>query len=150
MASADALLTAMAASLPMWLPEFARRSKKNADKITTGIEKYSGVTPSATATARAPKDTWLSPSPIMEYRFKTSDTPSSAAHRLTSTPAISARCIKGQENISTSSITAPPSGTGGPPATGDNPQPSRKTSSFFRCAAPSGRFPARSAGRGLP
>ena len=49
----------------------------------------------ATAMARAPKETWLRPSPIMEYRFSTRGTPSSAAQRLTSVPAIRARCIKG-------------------------------------------------------
>ena len=46
--------------------EGLHRSRKNAAKITTGIEKYSGVNPSATAMASAPKDTWLNPSPIME------------------------------------------------------------------------------------
>ena len=66
-----------------------------AAKMTTGMEKYNGVTPSATAMASAPKETWLRPSPIMEYRFRTSGTPNRAAHRLTSTPAIKALCIKG-------------------------------------------------------
>ena len=64
-ASAEALTAAMAASLFQW-GLLAIRSRKNAAKITTGIEKYSGVNPSATAMASAPKDTWLNPSPIME------------------------------------------------------------------------------------
>ena len=59
------------------------------------MEKYSGVNPRATAMARAPKDTWERPSPIMEYRFRTRDTPSRAAQRLTRVPAIRARCMKG-------------------------------------------------------
>ena len=64
-ARAEALMTAMAASLFQrgWL---AIRSRKKAARITTGMEKYSGVKPRATATARAPKETWLRPSPIME------------------------------------------------------------------------------------
>ena len=49
----------------------------------------------ASATDSAPKDTWLSPSPIMEYRLSTSGTPSSAAHSDSSTPAAKARTIKG-------------------------------------------------------
>ena len=64
-ARAEALMTATAASLFQrgWL---AIRSRKKAARITTGMEKYRGVTPRATAMARAPKDTWLNPSPIME------------------------------------------------------------------------------------
>ena len=87
-------MTAMAASLFQW-GWLAIRSRKKAARTTTGMEKYSGVIPRATAMARAPKDTWLRPSPIMEYRFSTRDTPSRAAHRLTSTPAMRARCMKG-------------------------------------------------------
>ena len=94
MASAEALTAAMAASLFQW-GWLAIRSRKNGAKMTTGMEKYNGVTPSATAMASAPKETWLRPSPIMEYRFRTSGTPNRAAHRLTSTPAIKALCIKG-------------------------------------------------------
>ena len=45
-----------------------------------------GDQPKATAMDRAPKDTWDSPSPIMEYRFNTKLTPKRAAHRDTSTP----------------------------------------------------------------
>ena len=87
-------MTAMAASL-FQRGLSATRSSRKAARITTGMENHRGVTPRATAMARAPKDTWLRPSPIMEYRFNTRDTPSSAAHRLTSTPAIRARCMKG-------------------------------------------------------
>ena len=65
MARADALVTAMAASL-FQRGLAASRSRKNAARITTGMEKYSGVNPRATAMASAPKDTWESPSPIME------------------------------------------------------------------------------------
>ena len=65
MARAEALMTAMAASL-FHRGLVARRSKKNAARITTGMEKYRGVNPRATAMARAPKDTWERPSPIME------------------------------------------------------------------------------------
>ena len=68
----------MAASLFQW-GWLAIRSRKNAAKMTTGMEKYNGVTPSATAMASAPKETWLRPSPIMEYRFRTSGTPNRAA-----------------------------------------------------------------------
>ena len=88
----------MAASLFQWgFP--AMRSRKKAASTTTGMEKYSGVKPRATAMARAPKETWLSPSPIMEYRFSTRDTPSRAQHRDTSVPATSARRMKGKEKI---------------------------------------------------
>ena len=65
MARAEALTAAMAASLFQW-GWLAIRSRKNAAKMTTGMEKYNGVTPSATAMASAPKETWLRPSPIME------------------------------------------------------------------------------------
>ena len=61
----DALMAAMAASLFQW-GRLAIRKRKKAARITTGMEKYSGVSPRATAMARAPKDTWDSPSPIME------------------------------------------------------------------------------------
>ena len=54
--------------------------------MTTGMDTGSGAQPQASATDSAPKDTWLSPSPIMEYRLSTSGTPSSAAHSDSSTP----------------------------------------------------------------
>ena len=71
------------------------RKRPSAARITTGIDTGSGAHPQATATEIAPKDTWLSPSPIMEYRFSTNDTPSSAAHRDTSIPTTKARTING-------------------------------------------------------
>ena len=43
------------------------------------------------AMVSAPKPTWLRPSPIIEYRFSTSVTPSSDAHSDTSAPTTSAR-----------------------------------------------------------
>ena len=65
MARAEALITATAASLFQRGRLAIRRSKKAA-RITTGMENQRGVKPRATAMARAPKDTWESPSPIME------------------------------------------------------------------------------------
>ena len=65
MASADAESTAMAASALTRLLS-AMRSRKNAASMTTGIENHSGAKPQASATASAPKLTWLSPSPIIE------------------------------------------------------------------------------------
>ena len=61
----EALTTAMAASLfhRGW---FATRSSRKAAATTTGMEKDSGAKPRAAAAARAPKETWDSPSPIME------------------------------------------------------------------------------------
>ena len=56
MARAEALTAAMAASLFQW-GELAIRSRKKAARITTGMEKYRGVRPRATAMARAPKET---------------------------------------------------------------------------------------------
>ena len=64
-ASEEALITAMAASL-FQRGLSATRSSKNAAAMTTGMENHSGVMPSATAMASAPKETWLRPSPIME------------------------------------------------------------------------------------
>ena len=59
------------------------------------MENHSGAKPQASATASAPKETWLSPSPIIEYRFSTSGTPSSAAHSETKIPTANARTMKG-------------------------------------------------------
>ena len=42
------------------------RSRKNAASTTTGIDTFKGDQPIARAMERAPKDTWESPSPIME------------------------------------------------------------------------------------
>ena len=59
------------------------------------MDTGSGAQPQATAMDRAPKDTWLRPSPIMEYRLSTRGTPSSAAHRDTRMPTTKARTMKG-------------------------------------------------------
>ena len=64
-ASADALTTAMAASAPIRLLSVIR-SSPSAASTTTGIDTGSGAQPQASAMLSAPKDTWLSPSPIME------------------------------------------------------------------------------------
>ena len=61
----EADTTAMAASAPMRLRSVSR-SRPRAARITTGMENQRGVKPRATAMARAPKDTWERPSPIME------------------------------------------------------------------------------------
>ena len=90
----EADTTAMAASAPMRLFSVSR-SRPRAAKITTGMDTGSGAQPQATAMDRAPKDTWLRPSPIMEYRLSTRGTPSSAAHRDTRMPTTKARTIKG-------------------------------------------------------
>ena len=65
MARAEALVTAMAASAPMGLFSDIR-SRATAARITTGMDTGRGAQPQARAMARAPKDTWLRPSPIME------------------------------------------------------------------------------------
>ena len=63
-ARAEAEVRAMAASAPMRLFS-AMRSSTSAATITTGMLTATGAQPQATAMARAPKLTWLSPSPIM-------------------------------------------------------------------------------------
>ena len=93
-ASAEAEVTAMAASAPMRLFS-VRRSSPSAARMTTGIETCSGDHPHASAMASAPNETWLSPSPIIEYRLSTSGTPSSAAHSETRTPTTKARTMNG-------------------------------------------------------
>ena len=64
-ASALADIIAMAASLFIFPLSVILRRKKAAS-TTTGIEILRGDQPAARATDRAPKDTWDSPSPIME------------------------------------------------------------------------------------
>ena len=64
-ARALADIMAIAASL-FTLPCSVILRRKNAARITTGIDTLSGDQPTATATDRAPKDTWDSPSPIIE------------------------------------------------------------------------------------
>lgn len=99
----DTLITPMAKALlemiAMAASPFTRlfrlsRSSSTAATITVGTATARGARFRAEAMARAPKPTWESPSPIMEYLFSTRDTPRSAAHKLTSTPTISARCMK--------------------------------------------------------
>lgn len=58
-------MTAIAASLLIRL-ELRMRKRKKAASITTGMETFKGAKPKATATDKAPKETWESPSPIME------------------------------------------------------------------------------------
>ena len=93
-ARADADIMAMAASLFIF-PFSVIRRRKNAASTTTGIDSFNGDQPIARATDSAPKDTWDSPSPIMEYRFSTRLTPSKDAHRDTRIPPTSARTRNG-------------------------------------------------------
>ena len=65
MARALAEISAMAASLFILLFSVILR-RKNAASTTTGMDTFKGDQPMARATERAPKDTWESPSPIME------------------------------------------------------------------------------------
>ncbi len=65
MASAEAEKTAIIASALTRLFS-ATCISANAAMTTTGMENQSGARPQAMETASAPKDTWLSPSPIME------------------------------------------------------------------------------------
>ena len=58
-------IMAIAASL-LTFPCSVIRSRKNAASTTTGIDTFKGDQPIARAMERAPKDTWESPSPIME------------------------------------------------------------------------------------
>ena len=51
---------------PLIRLDWLSRSSSTAASITTGIATASGARCSAEAMARAPKPTWLSPSPIME------------------------------------------------------------------------------------
>jgi hypothetical protein len=71
-----------------------RRRRKKAAATTTGIATANGAAFIAVARARAPKPTWESPSPIMEYRFNTRLTPSKAAQTDTREPTIKARTRK--------------------------------------------------------
>ena len=87
-------ISAIAASPLIWLFPLIRRSR-TAARITTGIATASGAAFSAAATARAPKPTWESPSPIIEYLFRTRLTPSRAEQRATRAPTINARTMKG-------------------------------------------------------
>ena len=93
-ANAEADTTAMAASAPSLLRSVIRSSPRAA-RTTTGMDTGRGAHPQATATDSAPKDTWLRPSPIMEYRFSTRGTPKSAEHTDTKIPTTKARTING-------------------------------------------------------
>ena len=66
------------------------RKSKNADKTVIGIEIIKGEAFKAMAIAIEPKATCESPSPIIEYRFKTRGTPSKAEQTAIKEPAISA------------------------------------------------------------
>ena len=92
-ASAVLEIRAIAASPWILLLSLILKSR-NAEITTTGTEIASGATFIASAMQSAPNPTCESPSPIIEYRFKTSVTPSKAAQRATSTPTIIALRIK--------------------------------------------------------
>ena len=64
-ASAPLDMRAMAAS-PRMRPFCDMRSSSTAERATTGTVTASGARPSAVATAREPKPTCESPSPIIE------------------------------------------------------------------------------------
>ena len=64
-ARALAEIMAIAASLFI-LPFSVIRSRKNAARVTRGMETLSGDQPTASAMESAPKETWDNPSPIME------------------------------------------------------------------------------------
>ena len=66
------------------------RKSKNADKTVIGIEIIKGEAFKAIAIAIEPKATWDNPSPIIEYRFRTSGTPSRAEQIAIKEPATSA------------------------------------------------------------
>ena len=87
-------IMAMAASLFIFPLSVILRRKKAAN-TTTGMDTPRGAHPAATAMDRAPKDTWDSPSPIMEYRFRTRLTPKRAAHREIRIPPMRARTKNG-------------------------------------------------------
>lgn len=87
-----------------------RRRRKKAAIITTGIVKTRGFAPrnlrkalpdeeNTAAVESAPKPTWESPSPIMEYLFKTRLTPRSAEQSETRAPTRKALCINGYDSI---------------------------------------------------
>ena len=92
-ASALDAMSAMAAS-PLILLLSLMRSSRNAAITTTGTDTASGATFIAIATDSAPNPTWERPSPIIEYRLSTRETPSRAAQRATRMPTTSARLIK--------------------------------------------------------
>jgi hypothetical protein len=92
-------INAIAAS-PLILLFSEIRNRKNAAKTTTGIETVNGATFIAVATAKVPKPTCESPSPIIEYRFKTRLTPNNAEQSATSKPTTTARTRNVYENIS--------------------------------------------------
>lgn len=58
---------------------------------TETSSEYVAPTPATEATASAKNPTWESPSPIIEYLFKTRLTPSMDEHSDTSNPTTSAR-----------------------------------------------------------
>jgi hypothetical protein len=92
-ASAEELIIAMAESPLILLLEVIFSSAK-AEITTTGKAMYKGVTFIAAPIAKAPKPTWLKPSPIIEYFFSTKITPSNAAHSETKEPTMKALVIK--------------------------------------------------------
>ena len=89
MARAEVEKIAMAESPFSWECSESRR-RNTAARITTGIATFRGARFMTAATDRAPKPTWDSPSPIMEYRLSTRLTPSRLEQRVTAMPPISA------------------------------------------------------------
>ena len=79
-ARALAEIRAIAASLFKRLFSVIRRGKKPPGQPRE-FETLRGDQPMARAIDSAPKDTWDSPSPIMEYRRRTRLTPSREAQR---------------------------------------------------------------------
>ena len=92
-ASDEVEITAIAES-PLNLPFWLSRNKIIAAKITIGIENNIGAALNEAEIAKAPKAICESPSPIIEYLFKTKQTPNKAEQSETSVPTISAFCKK--------------------------------------------------------
>lgn len=94
MARDPAEIIAIAASLLIFPFPVIRRSR-TAAAATTGIDTARGAQLKATAIESAPKETWDSPSPIIEYRFSTRLTPRSDAQSEIQIPPIIARTRNG-------------------------------------------------------
>ena len=89
---ADADINAIPASPLILL--FSLSLKRRIEAITTtGIDTTRGANPRTVEIANAPKATWESPSPIIEFFLSTRDTPIKEAHRLIKTPTIKALTI---------------------------------------------------------
>ena len=80
-----------------------RKITKEAN-ITTGNENQIGAKLKTTANAKAPKAVWASPSPIMEFLRRTSETPTKLAQIEIAIPTMKALSIKEYEKISLSQL----------------------------------------------